>query len=148
MSIVELAARLVVRALIVTAPFLIASGGVFVWLLTEFDINFYLSQRPPELFVAAGLIGALTVAAAVLLLPRIVSWAYALPIQLFEERRPADAIAASVERTRGLKREITATVVSWMVVSVVLSMVSFGVLGAVARVVVPRAKARSRSWSS
>ena len=44
-SILLIAARLVVRVLLLAAPFLAACGLTYAYLLTEFDINFYLTVR-------------------------------------------------------------------------------------------------------
>ena len=137
-SILRLTARLVIRVLLIASPFLAATAVVFLWLLSEFDINFYLSERPSEFWTAGVLIGAILLACAVVLVPRLVGWVYALPIHLFEEPRPSRAIAASEQQCQGHKRTVTLVLLGWAGASALVSTVTFGAVGAVARFVVPR----------
>ena len=53
--------RMVGRVLLLAAPFLAVGGGLFVWLLTEHDINYYLTEKPPEYWLAVVFIGAMLV---------------------------------------------------------------------------------------
>ncbi len=46
-SVFLLTARLVARVLAIVAPFGALAALVYWQLLTEFDINYYLSERPP-----------------------------------------------------------------------------------------------------
>ena len=137
-SILRLTTRLVIRVLLVATPFLAGAAAVFLWLLSEFDINYYLSERPSELWTAGILIGAILLIGASVLVPRLISWAYALPILLFEELRPAQAIAASELRSRGHRHWVTLVLLGWVGVSALMGTVTFAVVGGLARFVVPR----------
>ena len=59
--------------------------------LTEFDINFYLAERPPALWLALGLLAAIAVGMLCFIVPTLVSWLLALPLVLFE-RTPSRAV--------------------------------------------------------
>jgi len=137
-SILRLTARLVIRMLAMTAPFLASAAVVFLWLLSEFDINFYLSERPAEFWTAGVLIGAILLAYAIVIVPRLLSWAYALPIHLFEESGPASAIAASEERSQGRKPTLILVFLGWAGAGALVSTVAFGAVGVFARFVVER----------
>ena len=82
------AARLLGRVLLIAAPFIL--GGLLVarHFLTEFDINYYLSQRPPEAVTAALIIGALLLMLVLLLGWALIGWALALHLVLLGKRRP------------------------------------------------------------
>ena len=54
--------RMLGRVLLLAAPFLAAGGGVVLWLLTDYDINYYLAETPPVFWTAVGLIGAILLA--------------------------------------------------------------------------------------
>ena len=45
-------AHLVARVLIITLPFLAAGGAIAWFLLTDYDINYYLSEKPPIFLIA------------------------------------------------------------------------------------------------
>ena len=64
-------------------------------LLKEHDINFYLAQRPPVFLLAVGVTVAMLVGMAMLIIPRLLSWAFALPLVLFEGLSPSGALKAS-----------------------------------------------------
>ncbi len=66
------------RVLLILLPFLAVAGAVAFVFLSEHDINYYLSQRPPEFLIAAGLIGLVLLALALTLLARLSGWAVAL----------------------------------------------------------------------
>ncbi|NRB35675.1 MAG: glycerophosphodiester phosphodiesterase, partial [Rhodobacteraceae bacterium] len=63
-------ARLLGRILLIMLPFLAVGGGLYLMLLTEYDINYYLSQTPPVFYWAVGLIGAVVLAMVVALIAR------------------------------------------------------------------------------
>ncbi len=122
-SVLMLTLRIFVRALLIALPFLIAGAVVYLVLLREHDINYYLAQRPPVFLFAAGVIAALLAVMAVLIIKRLISWAFALPLVLFEGMRPAAAMAASEERIRGHRWTIAFALVAWGVVASILSAV-------------------------
>jgi glycerophosphoryl diester phosphodiesterase len=93
--ILELALRIVVRILVYSTPFVILFGLIYYTLLTEHDINYYLAVRPPEFKVA--IIGGLLLAAglAICLIRYTVRVVLSLPILLFEDKKPAEALRES-----------------------------------------------------
>ena len=54
----QLTSRVVARLAVVALPFLTVGGIVFWLLLTDHDINFYLTDKPREFWLACTLIGA------------------------------------------------------------------------------------------
>ena len=58
------ALRLVVRVFLLTAPFLAVAYGIAQLLITDYDINYYLDQKPVEfwwaVFLISGVIGRLS----------------------------------------------------------------------------------------
>ena len=92
--ILFLGMRLLGRVLLLAAPFLAAGGGVFLWLLTDYDINYYLAETPPVFWTAVVLIGAILLAMAGVLLPRLLGWSYAIPL-LVPEGLPESEVLQS-----------------------------------------------------
>jgi glycerophosphoryl diester phosphodiesterase len=127
-GILAVTTRLVVRVLVLCAPFLALAGLVYFLLLTDFDINYYLRERPPAFWVAAAVIGALLLVMAALLLRSASSWVYALPLLLFENVEPSRALRESERRTSGHRSGIALVLLAW-VLSVTLAS-AFGLSGA------------------
>ena len=89
--VLRVTAQMVGITLLTTAPFLAAAGVVYVTLLGEFDINYYLKEKPPAFLVALGIGGVLAVVLAVVLVRLFAGWLFALPLVLFEDVRPSRA---------------------------------------------------------
>jgi len=109
----NLAARVVVRSMLMAAPFLVASGMVFLFFLTEYDISYYIEERPPEFFLASLLIGLLMAGMLFLLIPRWISWLLALPLILLEGAPVSKALATSKMRLHGRRNEILKLLLFW-----------------------------------
>ncbi len=137
-SVTMLALRIFIRVLLIALPFLVAGGLVYLLLLREHDINFYLAERPPVFLFAAGAVFALLAVMAVLIIRRLLSWAFALPLVLFEGVSPAQALTASTERTGGHKIIVGITLVAWGAVAAILSAVPLAVVGTVGHWIVPK----------
>jgi glycerophosphoryl diester phosphodiesterase len=136
--VVRLALRIFVRVLLIALPFLAVGGLVYLLLLGDHDINFYLARRPPVFLVAVSAVAALLAVMAVFIIRRLLSWAFALPLLLFEDAGPARSLTTSVERTKGHKRSVGTTLVAWGAAATVLSAVPLAVVGTVGRWTVPR----------
>jgi glycerophosphoryl diester phosphodiesterase len=103
----------VVKVLVTCAPFLAGAALVHFLLLTDFDINYYLKERPPAFRTAALAIGVLLLGMGVLLIRRASGWVYALPLLLFENVEPSEALRVSENRTRGHRTAIVVALLAW-----------------------------------
>ncbi len=136
-SVVRLALRILVQVLLIAAPFLTASGLAYWLLLREHDIKFYLAEQPPIFLFAAGVIVTLLAVMAVLIIRRLLSWAFALPLMLFEDLSPAEALTTSAERTAGHKLIVGFTLVAWGAAGAILSAAPLAIVGTLGRWAVP-----------
>lgn len=128
MTVVKRAPRLtklafiyVVIFLAVAAPFLIVAGLTYQWLLSEFDINYYLAAKPPE-FLLALLIGA------ILVIGLAVAWSfvfartiYALPECMLNSQLPVAAIKRSFQMTRKRHWKIFGLIIRWFLLASLVS---------------------------
>ena len=138
LDVLAVALRMLVRTLLIAIPF-VALGGVAYWvLLTEFDINFYLAERPPAFWAAGGVAAALVAGFAGVVIPKLAGWAYALPILLFEDVRIGDALAASERRSMGHRRSVALLFLVWLAASAAVSFFVLGGVTGVGRWMVPR----------
>jgi glycerophosphoryl diester phosphodiesterase len=119
-SIFLFAIRLVVRVLILTLPFLAVAGAIAWYLLTDYDINYYLSEQPREFWIAAVLIGALLLIMTVLLVNKLLGWSLSLPLVLLADTPSAQSFAESERITRGNRVTLLKTLVIWAVLSLLL----------------------------
>ncbi len=137
-SVTILALEIFIRVLLIALPFLAAGGLVYLLLLREHDINFYLAEQPPVFLFAAGAVVALLAVMAVLIIRRLLSWAFALPLVLFEGVGPAQALTTSAERTGGHKLIVGFTLVAWGAAAALLSAAPLAIIGTVGRWTVPK----------
>ena len=138
LNVLRLMARMVLRVLAGAVPFLLAGGLVYVVLLREHDINFYLSQHPPEFWAAAGLVALITVGLVLLLARTIARWALAMPLVLFENVSPRRALGESARRAAGSHSLILATLAAWLVIAIALVMTITWLVQLVGRTVAPQ----------
>ena len=137
-GILILTARMVALVLLITAPFLAVIGGIYYFLLTQHDINYYLAEKPPEFWTAVAL-GVVAAGIMLFLILRMVSgWFYSIQLLLFEDVEASKALATSSLRTAGHRWWIAGWIVAWAVFGTVLSLVLTGPVILLGRWLLPR----------
>lgn len=119
-NVLRLTAHMVVRLIGGFLPFAAVAGGVYLTLLREHDINFYLAQRPPQFWIAAACVGVLVAILVALLVRTIARWALALPLVLFEGVHPRRALGESARRAKGALPVVVGVLVVWAVFAATL----------------------------
>lgn len=137
--VLRLTGRMVGATLLIVLPFLAAIGAVYFSLLSGNDINFYLKERPPVFLIALGLAGILVAALMAVLLRVFSGWFYALPMVLFEDVSPRDALRASARRTQGHRFGLILWLSAWAVAFSAFSAAVTSSLVGLARYFVPMA---------
>ena len=94
-SVVALTIRLTARCLLLAAPFLAGLAAVYFYFLGDYDINYYLTEKPPEFLRRSPWLACCAVGSAAGLVPRLIGWGLALPLVLFEGVRRVEALAES-----------------------------------------------------
>jgi len=89
-------------------------------LLRSYDINYYLTARPPSFIAAALLIGALAAVFAGLLIHRLTGWAVALHLCLFEGLSARASFTESIARMTGHRRALIVRLAGWFAVRAAL----------------------------
>lgn len=120
-AVFGLALRLVLRVLIISLPFAVLAGLVALLTLTEHDINYYLTYRPPVALLAAGLIGVLLSIMAALLIWRLSGWALALHLRLIDRVPPRDCFAQSEVHLLRQRGRVIRLVLGWLVIRLILA---------------------------
>ncbi|MEW4526281.1 glycerophosphodiester phosphodiesterase [Maioricimonas sp. JC845] len=140
-GIYRIAIRAVGWLMLYSTPFLAAGAGIYFLLLTDHDINFYLTERPPRFQLAVGLIGAILLALALLVVRCLVGWSVAVPLHLYEKVPAADCLAKSRQRVAGHRWQIAGWLTGWFVVNALLSLIATGVIIQFGRMITPEAGA-------
>jgi glycerophosphoryl diester phosphodiesterase len=136
-SILLVAGRLVRGTLLVIAPSLALAALVYLELLTQFDINYYLKERPADFQVAIAIFAVLGAITGGLLLWLASSWLFALPLLLFERISDRDALRISRQRVRGHRREVFLWIGGWALTTTIISMLATTSIFGMARFCVP-----------
>ena len=113
----RLAALVLLRVVLTSIPFVLLLGLVYLFLLSDYDINYYLAVKPPQWRVAliwAALIGF---GWAIHLLRLFISWVFCLPLVLLNAARPVQALAQSRRAVLGQRREISTWLIGWLIIS-------------------------------
>jgi glycerophosphoryl diester phosphodiesterase len=120
LGVTRLGALLAALLALAFLPFILLAALTYRLLLTGHDIYFYVNDRPPVFWVAAG-IGALLVLGALATATWLfVRWAFALPILLFENQPARAALRASRERVRGAGWRVGFILVGWLLGALVV----------------------------
>jgi glycerophosphoryl diester phosphodiesterase len=93
------------QAVLYSAACIPFGGGLaltYLILLGDRDLNYYLSARPWEWWVALAIATALALCFFLVAAWLFVRWLFAVPALVFEDAAPADALKKSWKRTRGL----------------------------------------------
>ena len=131
-AIIKLGVWLTLRILALSLPFLAVAGAIYVTQLTAFDINYYLSQRPPEFLRAVVLIGGVLALLVLVLGRALVRWTLVLPLVLFEGVSPRAAFSQSALEMKGSEIGFALRIAGWLIGATVIGAVPLAVIGAVA----------------
>jgi glycerophosphoryl diester phosphodiesterase len=136
-AVLRLAFHIVWRVLLFAAPFVLAIGAIYWFLLHDHDINFYLARKPPVFWGAVSLAGLVLAGLAALMLWMVCRWVLSLPLVLFEGVSPRSALWESAKRSVGHRRAIALAFAAWAVAAAVLSYVPTGLVKLLGREVAP-----------
>lgn len=136
-AILRVSGRLIGWSLLATAPFILLAGGTYYWLLGEFDINYYLNERPTEFKIAVGIGVILAIVLTGILLRLYSGWFLALPLVLFAKTSPKTALRASATFISGKRRRVFAWLVVWLFVVVAANVILTAIAGAAGRWLIP-----------
>ena len=123
--LLRLTIGLTLRLLAYLVPFLGVAGLVAWQLLGAHDINFYLSEHPPEFMIS---VAVATVLGAVLtwyLGRRLLGWSMALPLVLFAGVKPEQAFAASEDLVAGQRMRCLKALGNWLLLALLLLAIPF-----------------------
>jgi glycerophosphoryl diester phosphodiesterase len=135
--LLSVAAKIVLKVILWLAPAVAIAAATYALLLTKFDINYYLSQRPPSFWMAAIVAVCLSIYVAIAAVKLASDWVLVLPITLFEDEASWRVAALSRERTALHRWEVRAWILGWAIGSFLLSAATTLAIGAAAWRIAP-----------
>lgn len=117
-------ARLLIKILIIVVPFLAVAGGIAYALINEHDINYYLTESPPEFLMAMGAMGLVLLGLAALLLSKLSGWAISMHLVIFDDVAPSEAFGLSRQHMEGHRKDLVGQLIGWGAIRVVLTMIA------------------------
>src|SRR6056297_1287493 len=136
-AVIQVTARIIALTLLTVAPFAAVAAVVYLLLLTRYDINYYLSARPPAFVAALGIGAVLLVSLAAILLRLFTGWMLAIPLVLFEGVRPSESLRHSRQRTHGHRKTILLWILVWLLATTLLTSVVTSVVAVLGHLLVP-----------
>ncbi len=120
------AIRLIFQVLFLTLPFIGLAVAIAWVMITDYDINYYLSVKPPIFIIAACSIGLVLMTMTVVLIRHLCSWSLTLPLILFSDTSPAHCFSESEDLIQGNRQFLLITLVSWALSGILLSTIILG----------------------
>ena len=130
-AVLIFACLFVLRVLLLSLPFVLVGLFAAARYLSDYDINYYLSNRPPEAVTAGLIIAALGLAMILLLLGRLSGWALALHLVLFDGAPAAASFSQSTARMRGARLRLVLELLLWFAIRLAL-LAALGLLAGLA----------------
>lgn len=113
LSLLGLSLRFLLQITLIALPFL-TIVGVVVWVqLGQKDINYYLTNQPPEFILAVVLTGISLAIMGFFIIRHATGWIHALPLVLFAGRTAGAARAESLTASDGQKRKVAFALALW-----------------------------------
>jgi glycerophosphoryl diester phosphodiesterase len=120
LQILLLGMMMVAKVLLYVLPLLGISWLAFGVFMAEHDINYYLTDKPPEYWYTVVIVGGMALGTAVLLLKMLAGWVYSLPLILFNGRGAKSALELSQQTAVGYKRPIVGWMLAWILLDTLL----------------------------
>ncbi len=117
----RLAMRVLLRVLANLLPFVLLLLLLYQLLLSDYDINYYLAEKPSEWRLAIALGGLVAVACCANLLRLFINWVFCLPLLMFSGRSPAQSLADSQAAAQGHRMAIGTWLLAWIAGSTLLT---------------------------
>jgi len=131
--------RLTAWSMVVISPFVFLAGLTYFWLLGEYDINFYLIERPNGFKLAVSLGIVIVIALVSVLLRLIPGWFLALPLVLFDNIRPRSALRESKRMILGHRHRVLYWIIAWTLAVFALHTIVSMAIGGAGRLLIPNA---------
>ncbi len=115
--------QLVARLLILILPFLAVCAAIAWLLFSDYDINYYLSEKPPVFWGGAISMGLVLMVLAVLLVRKLLDWSMTLPLLLFSGVPAGQSFSKSQTLVKHRRSQLLVLFGIWIAAVIVLNIV-------------------------
>ena len=123
-EILRMTSRMVLRILLIALPFITVGGVIFLLFLTDYDINFYLTEKPPKFLIVASTIATILLVMTALLIRCLFNWAVAIPLLLFENKSPDQSLERSRELMFGKRLKFAKWTGVWALLNFIIGTIA------------------------
>jgi len=125
-TLFSFAIHLITRLLFIIVPFLAIAAAIAWFTITDHDINYYLSVKPPAFIAAAAIIGSILLVLLVVLTHKLVGWSLSLPLIMFNGTSPSESFNQSRQLLTGHRFIVLASFTIWLFITFILSFLVLG----------------------
>jgi glycerophosphoryl diester phosphodiesterase len=111
--LLRISLRFIVRLALCSLPAAFLLGAIYLGMLGEHDINYYLAENPPE-FRRALALASFVLLGHLMVVARVATgWIHALPLAIFRGESPNAALRLSREASNGQRKSVFVGLVAW-----------------------------------
>ncbi|MEP4078453.1 glycerophosphodiester phosphodiesterase family protein [Haloferula sp.] len=116
----RLSVRQFLTYLAIAIPCLAITGLTYLKLLTESDINYYLIAKPKEFWITVAVATGCGLAFLYTAGKRFLDWIFSIPLVLFTDAGPAQALKESTRLSRPHRKELVKMFLRWLAFTAML----------------------------
>ena len=120
-ALLGLSAIVFLAIVLLLAPVAGVAFAVHAVFLSDADIYFYLTVRPPEFVRAAAIVGVAALCVAVAAFWLTLRWCLSIPICVLQPVSAIEALRRSARAARGRKRALALLLIGWGIATILLS---------------------------
>lgn len=125
-TIFKFSLHFTIRATLIVLPFLAVAGMIGWSSLTRYDINYYLSAKPPIFWIAGAAIFLILLSMIFLLINKLLDWSLAFSLVLFKDVDPDKSFSASRSLVATKKKRTAGIFIYWGLGALLISLIVFG----------------------
>lgn len=127
-ALLLLAVGLILRVLLVAAPFLALILWLALPLLQAHDINYYLAYHPPELQTLLWQGALVAAVGSIVLVALLLGWSLSLPGLVLADFKPGDVFARSAAMVSGHRLRLLGLFLGWALIAVLINTLVSGMI--------------------
>jgi len=132
------ALQFVLRLVFITLPFLTLSTAIAWFMISDYDINYYLTAKPPVFLATTCIIVILLLLMLILLIKLLFKWSLTLPILLFSDTPVSQLFSASGKQILGFKKDLFLSLTVWAALAFAIGSLIIGTIHFAGSLLAPR----------
>ena len=105
---------ILLSVMLASSPFVLLAVLTYKSLLSQHDINYYVTERPMAFWLAASCGFLIFLGMTVVQIMLLTRWSFALPVMIFENKSSFASLITSNERVRGASWRVGISLLGWL----------------------------------